>query len=160
MGATVCDRREEPLVNAVAGSPSAQAPGVEWGLASDMVRRGLPLAPVPVVLGALFYGVAGALSAGYGVALVLGNLLLSAALMAWAARRSLRLLAGVALGGYAVRLAVLAFAVWAVKDMGWIELVPLGLTILVTQLGLLWWETRHLSLTLAYPGLKPPSGRS
>ena len=36
----------------------------------------------------------------------------------------------------------------------------LGVTILVTQLGLLWWETRHVSLSLAYPGLKPPQGRS
>jgi hypothetical protein len=34
-------------------------------------------------------------------------------------------------------------------------MVPLALTILVTHLGLLAWETRYVSATLAYPGLKP-----
>lgn len=133
---------------------------VEWELASDMIRRGLPAAPVLVVLAAVFWGVHGALSAGYGLVLVLGNLIVSAALMAWAGRRSLGLLAGVAAGGCALRLGVVTLAVYAVKDQSWVELVPLALTIVVTQLGLLWWETRHLSLSLAYPGLKPPPGRS
>jgi len=129
-------------------------------MATDMVRRGLPVAPVVVVLGALVWGVDGALSTAYALVLVLANLLASAALMRWAARKSLGVLAGVAAGGYAVRMAVITLAVWAVKDMSWVELLPLGLTIVVTQLGLLWWETRQISLSLAYPGLKPPSGRS
>jgi len=33
--------------------------------------------------------------------------------------------------------------------------VPLALTIGVTHLGLLIWETRYVSASLAYPGLKP-----
>ena len=147
-------------MSAVAGEPDARAQGVELEMATDMVRRGLPLAPVPILLGALVYGTSGALSAGFGVVLVLVNLVASAALMAWAGGRSLGLLAAVASAGYAARLALVTLAVWLVKDMAWVELVPLGLTILVTQLGLLWWETRHLSLSLAYPGLKPPPGRS
>lgn len=133
---------------------------VEWDMATDMVRRGLPVAPVLVVVGALGWGVDGALSTGYALVLVLGNLLVAAALMRWAARKSLGVLAGVAAGGYAVRMAVVTLAVWAVKDSSWVELLPLGLTIVVTQLGLLWWETRQISLSLAYPGLKPTSGRS
>lgn len=150
----------DAVVSALAGDSGVEAPRLEWEMATDMVRRGLPVAPVPVILAAAFYGVAGALSAGFGIALVLVNLVASAALMAWAAGRSLGMLAGVASLGYAVRLALLTFAVWLVKDMAWVELVPLGITILVTQIGLLWWETRHLSLSLAYPGLKPPPGRS
>lgn len=135
-------------------------PQVEWQMATDMVRRGLPVAPVLVLVGTLGWGVHGALSTAYGLVLVLGNMLASAALMRWAASRSLGVLAGVTAGGYAVRMAVVTLAVWAVKDMAWVELLPLGLTIVVTQLGLLWWETRQISLSLAFPGLKPPSGRS
>lgn len=150
-------RRPGEAVTVVADTP---APQVEWELATDMVRRGIPAAPVLVLVAGAGWGVDGALSAGYGLVLALGNLMLCAALLAWAGRRSLALLAGVALGGYVIRLGIVTLAVWAVKDRGWVELVPLGLTILVTQLGLLWWETRHLSMTLAYPGLKPPPGRS
>ena len=157
-----CRPRGWCLVSAVtgAGDRGVEAPRVEWEMATDMVRRGVPVAPLPVLIAAAFHGVDGALSAGYGVVLVLLNLLASAGLMAWAAGRSLGVIAGVASAGYAVRLGLLTFAVWLVKDMAWVELVPLGLTILVAQLGLLWWETRHLSLSLAYPGLKPPPGRS
>jgi hypothetical protein len=36
-----------------------------------------------------------------------------------------------------------------------VELVPLGLTIIITHLGLLFWELRHISSSLAFPGLKP-----
>ena len=36
---------------------------------------------------------------------------------------------------------------------------PLGLTLIVTHLGLLIWETRHVSASLAYPGLKPTAAR-
>lgn len=148
------------MSNAPAAPATGAPPQVEWQMATDMVRRGLPVAPVLVLVGALGWGLHGALSSAYAVVLVLANMLASAALMRWAASRSLAVLAGVAAGGYAVRMAVVTLAVWAVKDMDWVELLPLGLTILVTQLGLLWWETRQISLSLAYPGLKPPSGRS
>jgi hypothetical protein len=33
--------------------------------------------------------------------------------------------------------------------------MPLGLTIILAHLGLLFWELRYVSLSLAYPGLKP-----
>ena len=147
------------LVNpdaAVADAPAKP----EWDMATDMVRRGLPVAPALLLLGALGWGIDGALSAGFGLALALANLLASAALIAWGGRRSLAMLAAAAAGGWALRMGIVVVAVWAVKDMAWVELLPLGLSILVTQLGLLFWESRHLSLTLAYPGLKPRTGRS
>ena len=38
--------------------------------------------------------------------------------------------------------------------------VPLGITIIVSHLGLLIWETRYVSLSLAYPGIGPrPLGK-
>ena len=140
-------------------SPSAftadPGPAVEAQVAGDMVRRMLPVLPVVVVVAGLIWGVDGGLSAGFAVVLVLANLALSAALLGWAARISLALLMGAALGGFALRLVLLAVAVWAVKDQSWVEMVPLGLTLVVTHLGLLIWETRHVSASLAFPGLKP-----
>ena len=57
--------------------------------------------------------------------------------------------------GYIFRLAVITVAVLSVKDQFWVKLVPLGLTLIVTHLGLLFWETRHVAVSLAFPGLKP-----
>jgi Na+/H+-dicarboxylate symporter len=48
-----------------------------------------------------------------------------------------------------------AVAVFAVRNLGWVELMPLGLTIILAHLGLLFWELRYVSLSLAYPGFKP-----
>jgi hypothetical protein len=42
--------------------------------------------------------------------------------------------------------------------LSWVSKVPLGITIVLTHLGLLAWETRHVSISLAYPGLKPRRG--
>ena len=127
----------------------------ETEIALDLVRRGLPLAPVLVVVGALVAGVDGALSAAFAIALVLGNFLLSASLTAGAARISLGMVMGAVLFGYLVRLAIITGVVLAVKDMGWVHLPVLGLTLIATHLGLLFWETRYISASLAFPTLKP-----
>ena len=47
---------------------------------------------------------------------------------------------------------------WAVHGETWVSLKLLAITILVTHLGLLFWETRYVSATLAYPALKPRRG--
>lgn len=133
----------------------AGGPAVERELAMDMIRRALPVAPLIVGLSALVWRLDGALSAAYGVALVLANFALSALLLSFAARISLAFLMATALFGYLFRLALVSIAVLAVKDAGWVNLVPLGLTIVVTHLGLLVWETRYVSASLAYPGLRP-----
>lgn len=130
----------------------------EQQLARDIARRALPVAPVIILVGAIFWGLGGALSAAYGVALVVANFLLAAALLTWAGRISLGMLMGAALGGYIVRLGLLTAAVVLVRNAGWIEMLPLGLTIVVTHLGLLVWETRYVSASLAFPGLKPKKG--
>lgn len=124
-------------------------------VALDMVKRGLPLLPVGMILGALFAELDGALSVAFGMAIVLVNLVLSAALLGWASRISFAMVASVALGGYVLRLGLIFLAVWLVKDMSWVAMVPLGVTIIVTHLGLLFWEMRHVSASMANPGLKP-----
>jgi hypothetical protein len=135
-----------------------EGPAPEQQLARDLARRAVPVAPVLLIIGALGWGYDGAFSAGYGVALVVLNFLLAAAFLTWAGRISLGFLMGAALGGYILRLGLLAAAVLLVRDAGWVEPVPLGLTVVVTHLGLLVWETRYVSASLAFPVLKPRKG--
>ena len=134
-------------------------PAVEQAVAMDMVRRALPALPVLVVVAGLVWGVNGAISAGFAIALVVVNFLVSAAILARAARLGLSTLMVAALGGFVARLAFLTLAFFAVKDQAWMELVPFGLTLIVTHLGLLIWETRHMSISLAFPGVKPNTER-
>jgi hypothetical protein len=130
-------------------------PAPEAVLAKDLSRRALLVAPVLLLVGLLGWGVDGALSAGYGLVLVVANFAIAAGLLAWAAPISLGAFMGAALFGYLLRLGLLFGAVVLVKDAGWVELWPLGLTIIVTHLGLLAWEAKSVSLSLAYPALKP-----
>jgi hypothetical protein len=132
-------------------------PAVEAQVAGDMARRMLPAIPAVVLVAGLVWGVDGGISAAFAIVLVLANLALSALLLAWAARINLALLMVAALGGFAMRLVLLTAVVWAVKDQSWVDMVPLGLTLAATHLGLLIWETRHVSASLAYPALKPTS---
>jgi hypothetical protein len=134
-------------------------PPVERQVVSDMVRRSLPVLPVLVALAGLGWGTDGAASAAYAIGLVLVNFLFSAVLLETAARISLPLLMVAALGGFVVRLAMITAAVLLVHDHSWVALVPLSITLIVTHLGLLIWESRHISATLAYPALKPTGGR-
>ena len=129
----------------------------EFDILRDVLRRGWPVAPVAVALAGLGAGADGALSAAFAVGLVALNLAAAAASLAWSARISLGLLMGVALGGYAVRLGGMFAVVFAIKDMGWVHMPSLGITLVVTHLGLLFWELRYVSASLAHPGLKPTS---
>lgn len=130
-------------------------PAVEHELAVFAVRRLAVVAPVAVAVAAIPWGVAGALSAAYALVIVTVNLLLSAALLAWAARTSFSLVMAVALFGYILRLGLVTAAVLAVRNHDWVELLPLGLTLIVAHLGILFWEARHVSASLAFPALKP-----
>jgi hypothetical protein len=127
----------------------------EFELVGDLLRRALPVAPVVIAVAAVVAGLHGALSAAVGVALVAANLVLAAASLVWAGRISLGLLMGVALGGYAVRIGLLFLVVLLLQELSWIHLPSLGLTLVVTHLGLLFWELKYVSASLAHPGLKP-----
>lgn len=130
-------------------------PAPERAVALDLVKHGLMVLPVALLAGFIGWGVDGVASVAYGSALVLANFLAAAALLSWAARISLAMLMAVSLFGFVVRLAVIVAAVLLVKDQPWMEPIPLGLTLIVTHLGLLFWETRFVSASLAFPGLKP-----
>jgi hypothetical protein len=137
--------------------PTAAPPAVESQIAWDMARRAVPVAVVLILLGATFWGVGGGLAAAYGVGLIVGNFLLAAGLLNRAAQHSANALAFAALGGFILRLALLGVAVFAVHPFWHFPVVPLCITLLVTHLGLLLWEMRYVSASLAHPGLKPGS---
>lgn len=136
-------------------SPVPDAPPVERALAFDMLKRGIWFVPVVIIASAGVWGSAGASSAGVAVALVFVNLVLAAVALSWAARRSLTLIMAVALGGFAARMGLVIVVLLLVRNQPWIDLVALGVTVLVTHLGLLFWELRYVSASLAFPALKP-----
>ena len=132
-----------------------EGPAPEIAISTDMIKRGLLVAPVLIAICAVIWGINGAWSSAYGIAIVLANFALAAAFIATAARISLGLMMGAILFGYLIRLALIFIAVWLVKEASWISLPALGSTIIVTHLGLLFWEMKYVALSLAYPGLKP-----
>lgn len=129
-------------------------PSPEMALSGDIIKRGLIVAPILVAIAGVIWGGNGAWSSAYGIAIVLVNFALAAALIAGAARISVGLMMGATMFGYLFRLALIFAAVWFVKDADWISLPALGSTIIVTHLGLLFWEMKYVALSLSQPGLK------
>jgi hypothetical protein len=123
-----------------------------------MVRRGSIAAPVLIAVCGVIWGMEGAYSSAYAIALVLVNFALAAALVAGTARISIGLMMGAVLFGYLVRLGLILLAVLLVRDASWISLPALGASIIVSHLGLLVWELKYVALSLAHPGLKPGRG--
>ena len=136
-------------------TPLPEAPPVERSIAVDMLKRGALVAPVAIGIAAALGGGDVAASVAYGIAIVLANLALSAVMLGWAAKQTPTILMMVALGGFFVRMGIVTLAILAVKDQDWVVLWPMGVAVLVASLGLLFWETRYVSASLAFPGLKP-----
>lgn len=144
-------------MTANAFTPLPEAPPVERSIAVDMLKRGALVAPVAIGVAALLGGGDVAASVAYGIAIVLANLALSAVMLGWAAKQTPTILMMVALGGFFVRMGIVTLAILAVKDQDWVVLWPMGVAVLAASLGLLFWETRYVSASLAFPGLKPTS---
>ncbi len=132
-----------------------EGPSPAMQVGKDIARRAVIWLPAMVALCAIGWGADGAASAAYAVAIVTVNFLLAAWLLAVTGRISVAMMAGAALFGFLIRLGLIFLAVMLVKDASWVSLVPLGLTLIVTHLGLLFWEMRYVSASLAFPGLKP-----
>jgi hypothetical protein len=135
-------------------------PSPEAEITRDIVKRGLIAAPVLIGASWLIWGDAGAWSSAYGLGLVLCNFMIAAGLVATTARISYALMMAATLFGYILRLGIVALAVMLVRNEPWVDLVALGLTLIVTHLGLLFWEMRYVSATLAFPGLRPNASPS
>ncbi len=124
----------------------------------DMARRGLLVSPVLIAIGAIGWGANGAFSVLFALGVVLINFAASAAVVRKSGTLPANFIMMFVLGGFAVRMLLVLGAITVAGHFSWVSKVPLGLTIVATHLGLLTWETRHISASLAYPGLKPKRG--
>ena len=142
-------------VSEAAGDSPEGSDAPESAVAADMARRSVLFAVPLLVGGALGWGWSGVLSVGLALALVLVNFGLGAAAIGWGARLGAGPLMAAALGGYVVRLGIVTAAVLPIRHHDWFELLPFAVSLIATHLGLLIVETRHVSASLAFPGLKP-----
>lgn len=159
MGAHPSDRPPRRADTVTTDPVAVDVPAVEAEVVLDMVRRAAPVLPLVILVAGLLRGFDGAWSAAFAVALVIGNFLLAAALLGWAARISPVVMAAAAMGGFVGRLVVVTVAFLLVKDQAWVDVAAFGFTLILTHLGLLIWETRHVSASLAFPGVKPVRAR-
>lgn len=127
----------------------------EGEVARDLVRRMLIASPIVLLVAGVFRGVDGLVSAAIGLVLVALNFLASARLITWVAQRSPGAVMGFVLGGFVVRIGILFGIALALEQVSWVDVPVLVLTVAIMHLALLTWETRHVSLTLGAPGLKP-----
>ena len=132
-----------------------EGPSPAMAVALDLAKRSLWVAPVAIIASAAFWGLDGVFSTLYGLAIVVANFVLAAYLLAVSGRINAALMAGAALFGFLLRLGLIFLAVMLVRNAAWVELVPLGLTLIITHLVLLFWEMRYVSASMAFPGLKP-----
>ena len=127
----------------------------ERQVARDLAARTVLVTPVMLSVGAVFWGWHGFWSSGIALGIVAVNFLLGAAAITWGAKISPAALFGAVMFGFLVRLGILTAAVLPIRSSEWFEIVPFAISLLVTHLGLLAWETRHVAASLAFPGLKP-----
>lgn len=135
--------------------PRVDGPSPAMAVAVDIVKRSVWVIPVAIMASAAFWGLNGVISTLYGLAIVVVNFLLAGWMLQVGGRIGAAAMGAAAFFGFLLRLGLIMVAVLAVRNQSWVELVPLGLTIIVTHLGLLFWELRHISHTLAFPGLRP-----
>jgi len=132
---------------------------VESTIARDLARHALLAAPVLILALGLWRGADAAGAVALALAIVCVNWLVSAAMLGWAARTSPNLLMAAALGGFIARLVAITAIGVGIKELDIVDWPVFCITLVVSYLGLLAWETRSISVSLASPGVKPRSGR-
>ena len=137
----------------------AAGPAVEREVAFDMLKRGVWFAPLVLLIASMIWGVEGAASAALAIAVVSVNLVVAALALSWAAKISLTAIMAVALGGFALRMGLVVAVLFSVRDASWVNMTAVAILVLVTHLGLLFWELRYVSASLAFPGLKPTTDK-
>jgi hypothetical protein len=128
-------------------------PPVEREIGFDLVRRAALIAPAVLIIAFVIAGVEGLAGAAIALALVALNFLAGAFSLQWAEKRGAATLAAVAVGGFLVRMSVVLGVILLVRDT--VNMACLLTVLLVSHVGLLAWESKSLSISLAAPGLRP-----
>ena len=133
---------------------------IESRIAHDLARHALYVAPIAMLGVGLWRGVDAAAAVALAFAIVIGNFLLSAAILGWCARLHPEVLVGVALFSFLGRLILITVIGVGIKELDIVDWPVFCITLVVSYLGLLFWELRSISASLASPGLKPSRSRS
>jgi CDP-diglyceride synthetase len=132
----------------------------ELAIARDIAKRAIWALPAALAVSGLIWQMDGVITTAFAIAIVVANFLAAAYMNSRAARISAAVLGAVAMFGFLIRLGLVFIAFFLAKDAPWFEVVPFGLTIVTTHLGLLFWEMKYVSASLAFPGLKPTASPS
>lgn len=115
----------------------AEQRAVELGIAKRLARRSPAVAAILVTVAAVWKGWPGALAAAMGIVVVVGNYLLSGWLMSRAARVGFVAYQAAALGGFLVRLGLIAASMYAIVRVLPVDRLVLGISVAVGYLALL-----------------------
>ena len=138
--------------------PQPSAERIESTIAHDLAKKAAIVAPLLVIGLGIWRGPDAALGAAVALAIVIVNFLAAAAILGWTARHAPHALTGVALMSFLVRLGVITLLGAGIKALDVVDWPVFCLTLIGSYFVLLFWELRSVSLTLAYPGLKPKPG--
>ena len=126
-------------------APVPVAAPIEARIAWSIVRRVAVVGPLVVGGAGVWRGLAGALSAGAGVAIVSVNFLVNGLILTGAARVSVRAYHAAALFGFFVRLGLIAVMMLFVALVFEVDRPALGIAAVVAYLTLLTWEAWALT---------------
>lgn len=130
------DERQQPVAGDVP---------VEVILSRHTAARAVYVAPILIGIFWLARGGGGALAALLGVAVVVGNFLLSGAILSISARISLAVYHAAALFGFFLRLGLIMLTMLLVTRFIEIDRMAFGIAAVVAYLALLTWETVAVS---------------
>jgi hypothetical protein len=125
--------------------PSVVAAPVEAIVARQTVRRAVIVGPVIVAAAWALRGSDGAVAAGLGVAIVVGNFLFAGAILSRAATVSLRVYHAAALLGFIVRLGLITATMFLIASVVEVDRPAMGISAVVAYLTLLTWEAWALT---------------
>lgn len=128
----------------------------------ELVRRALPFAAPSVAVAALVGALAGGWdvgwSAGIGVLVVFANLAANGLLLAWAARISLQALYVAALGGFVLRMAVIAALLFVLDRFAFFSPLAFLLAVVPATVLVLAYEMKLLAAGVGSELVIPASG--
>jgi hypothetical protein len=139
----------------------ASGPGanIEREIAVDLAKKAAIITPIVVIGLGIWRGPDAALGAFLALALIVANFFASAAILGWTAKHAPHALAGVAMLSFLGRLVIITIIGAGIKQLDIVDFPVFAITLVISYLALLFWEMRSISLTLAYPGLKPKPGQ-
>jgi hypothetical protein len=138
-----------------AAPPAPSIDQIESRIAHDLARHALYVAPLAIIGVGLWRGVPAGAAVALAFVLVIANFIAAAWVLGWVARTSPDLLMGAAMMSFLIRLVLLSVIGVLIKEADIVDWPVFCVSLVASYLGLLFWEMRSISLSLASPGLKP-----